>query len=71
MDISLVENTTNVCFFGLGFAVFMYGLYKGGTFIEQKFDESDRRERVVLNSGDRKQGSFRTFDKGIRVRKRA
>ncbi|PGC41460.1 hypothetical protein COM18_11090 [Bacillus pseudomycoides] len=55
MDISLVENTTNVCLFGLGFAVFMYGIYKGGTFIERKFDESDRLEREGMQNGNREQ----------------
>ena len=41
MDITTVESTTNVCIFGLGIAVFAYGLYKGGTFIERKLNESD------------------------------
>lgn len=51
MDITAVESTTNVCIFGLGIAISAYGLYKGGTFIERKFDESDRREREVLTMG--------------------
>ncbi|MED1406487.1 hypothetical protein ACQVPC_21635 [Bacillus mycoides] len=45
MDIITVESTTNVCIFGLGVTLLIYGLYKGGTFIERKFDESDRLER--------------------------
>ncbi|AND06618.1 TPA: hypothetical protein ACQ75Q_001452 [Bacillus thuringiensis] len=71
MDIITVESTTNVCIFGLGIAVLAYGVYKGGTFIERKFDESDRLEKERLNNGNRKQGASRTFDDGIRIRKRA
>lgn len=71
MDIITVESTTNICIFGLGFAVLMYGMYKGGTFIEQKFDESDRLERERLNNGNRKQSASRTLDNSIRIRKRA
>ncbi|MEK4416328.1 hypothetical protein [Bacillus sp. FSL K6-0268] len=51
MDIITVESTTNVCIFGLGIAVLAYVVYKGGTFIEQKFDESDRLEREALVMG--------------------
>lgn len=47
----MVESTTNVCIFGLGIAILAYGIYKGGTFIEQKFDESDRLERERLKMG--------------------
>ncbi|MDM5430280.1 hypothetical protein [Bacillus mycoides] len=71
MDITEVESVKNVCIFGLGFAVFMYGLYKGCTFIERKFDESDRREREVLNSGNRKQSSSRTSRKSYEIRRGA
>ncbi|UIJ66115.1 hypothetical protein LW858_25170 [Bacillus cereus] len=86
MDIITVESTTNVCIFGLGIAILAYGVYKGGTFIERKFDESDRLEsdrlesdrlesdrleRERLNNGNRKQSTSRTFDDGIRIRKRA
>ncbi|PGC59244.1 hypothetical protein COM24_01660 [Bacillus toyonensis] len=71
MDIITVESTTNVCIFGLGFAVLMYGIYKGGTFIERKFDESDHLERERLNNGNRKQSAPKTFENGIRIRKRA
>ncbi|PFR65874.1 hypothetical protein COK29_26735, partial [Bacillus cereus] len=55
MNIVLVENTTNVCIFGLGIATLMYGLYKGGTFIERKLDESDRleRERMQMSIEER------------------
>ncbi|MCC1486727.1 hypothetical protein ACWOMK_02085 [Bacillus thuringiensis] len=71
MDIITVESTTNVCIFGLGFAVLMYGIYKGGTFIERKFDESDRREREVLNNGNRKPSSSGTSRKGYGIRRGA
>ncbi|PEB56219.1 hypothetical protein CON65_15785 [Bacillus pseudomycoides] len=71
MDITTVESTTNVCIFGLGFAVLMYGLYKGGTFIEQKFDESDRLEREGEKNGDRTKGSAETFKSSNEIRKRA
>ncbi|HDR4485733.1 TPA: hypothetical protein QCX15_000429, partial [Bacillus cereus] len=54
MDITTVESTTNVCIFGLGIVILAYGVYKGGTFIERKFDESDRLEREALNDGNRK-----------------
>ncbi|PGB64708.1 hypothetical protein COM15_25990 [Bacillus wiedmannii] len=71
MDIAIVESTTNVCIFGLGFAVIMYGIYRVGTFIERKFDESDRLESEVLNSGNRKQSSSRTSRKSYEIRRRA
>ncbi|HDR7393853.1 TPA: hypothetical protein QCX23_001056 [Bacillus toyonensis] len=71
MDITEVESVKNVCIFGLGFAVLMYGLYKGGTFIERKFDESDRLERERLNDGNRKQGASRTLRKSSGIRKGA
>lgn len=71
MDNITVESTTNVRIFGLVFAVLMYEIYKGGTFIERKFDESDRHEREVLNSGDRKQSSSRTSRKSYEIRRGA
>ncbi|EEL73118.1 hypothetical protein ORM79_03945 [Bacillus cereus] len=71
MDITEVESVKNVCIFGLGFAAFMYGLYKGGTFIERKLDESDRLEREVLNNGDRKPSSSGTFRESYGIRRRA
>ncbi|OTX32050.1 hypothetical protein BK717_20115 [Bacillus thuringiensis serovar malayensis] len=71
MDIITVESTTNVCIFGLGFTLLMYGLYKGGTFIERKLDESDRLERDRLNNGNRKQSASRTFRESGRIRKGA
>nr|WP_283790470.1 hypothetical protein [Bacillus sp. LS15-K4] len=71
MYITEVESVRNVCIFGLGFAVFMYGLYKGGTFIERKLDESDRLEREVQNNGDRKPCSFKTSEEGYGIRRRA
>ena len=71
MDIIAVESTTNVCIFGLGIVILAYGIYKGGTFIEQKFDESDRLERERLNNGDRKQSTVRTSRKSYEIRRRA
>ncbi|PEP08163.1 hypothetical protein CN577_11540 [Bacillus toyonensis] len=71
MDITEVESVKNVCIFGFGFAVFMYGLYKGGTFIERKLDESDHIERGVLNNGYRKQSSSKTSREGYGIRRRA
>ncbi|PFE05072.1 hypothetical protein COE15_06855 [Bacillus cereus] len=71
MDVTTIESTKNVCIFGIGFAVFMYGLYKGGTFIERKFDESDRLEREVLNSGNKKQSSSRASGKSYGIRRGA
>ncbi|PEM89492.1 hypothetical protein CN629_21800 [Bacillus toyonensis] len=71
MDITEVESVKNVCIFGFGFAVFMYGLYKGGTFIERKLDESDPLERGVLNNGYRKQSFSKTSREGYGIRRRA
>ncbi|WP_000355711.1 hypothetical protein [Bacillus cereus] len=71
MDITTVESTTNVCIFGLGIVILAYGVYKGGTFIEQKFDESDRLEREALNNGNRKPSSFGTSRKGFGIRRGA
>jgi len=67
MYIVLVENTTNVCIFGLGIAVLMYGLYKGGAFIERKFDESDRREREVLTMGTEKRVLPEHLEKAMKL----
>ncbi|PEW64480.1 hypothetical protein CN448_26975 [Bacillus cereus] len=71
MDMITVESTTNVCIFGLGFAVLMYGLYKGGTFIERKLDESDRLERERLKNGNRKKSASRASRKSSGIRKGA
>ncbi|MCQ6370163.1 hypothetical protein NPM09_15680 [Bacillus cereus] len=71
MDITTVESTTNVCIFGLGIVIFAYGVYKGGTFIERKFDESDRLEREALDDGNRKPSSSGTSRKGFGIRRGA
>ncbi|OIX29780.1 hypothetical protein [Bacillus thuringiensis] len=70
MDITTVESTTNVCIFGLGIVILAYGVYKGGTFIERKFDESDRLEREALKMGIESRVSG-TSRKGFGIRRGA
>lgn len=58
MDISLVENTNAVCIFGLGFALLMLAIYKGGSCIEEKLDAAERKqEREVNVIGNKRQSA--------------
>jgi len=49
MDISLVENTNAVCIFGLGFALLVLGIYKGGSCIEVKLDAAEHKQEQEVN----------------------
>ncbi|WP_324628400.1 hypothetical protein [Bacillus paranthracis] len=64
MTIVLVESTSAVCIFGLGFAITAFAFYKfGGNFIEGNLDEDEYEpiEKEVNTVELRKQGSSRTF----------
>ncbi|EEL73402.1 hypothetical protein ABR769_25635 [Bacillus cereus] len=58
MDIVLVESTNAVCIFGLGLGLLALAAYKGGSFIERKLDEADRKqEREVNVIGNKRQSA--------------
>lgn len=49
MDIVLVESTSAVCIFGLGLGLLALAVYKGGSFIERKLDEAERKQEQEVN----------------------
>ncbi len=58
MDIVLVESTSAVCIFGLGLGLLALATYKGGSFIERKLDEAERKQEQEVNAiGNKRQSA--------------